>query len=42
MKDKKIKPPVWKRGKDWIQFDPPRKHPGYEEWRKTVDRSQDK
>ena len=33
--------PVWKRGKDWIQFSPPRNHPTHEEWRKIVDRSKD-
>ena len=28
--------------KGWFQYDPPRNHPCYEEWRKIVDRSTDK
>ena len=26
--------PVWKRGDGWVQFNPPRHHPCYEEWMK--------
>jgi len=25
---------AWKRGDGWIQFNPPRSHPSYEEWQK--------
>jgi len=25
---------VWKRGDGWVQFNPPRSHPSYEEWQK--------
>jgi hypothetical protein len=25
---------VWKRGDDWVQHNPPRHHPCYEEWMK--------
>lgn len=24
--------PIWKQGKEWIQWNPPRNHPCYEEW----------
>jgi len=41
MPPKKETRPIWKQGKGWIQYDPPRNHPCYEEWRKLVDRSKD-
>jgi hypothetical protein len=25
---------IWKQGDGWIQFNPPRSHPSYEEWQK--------
>ena len=25
---------VWKRGDGWVQYNPPRSHPSYEEWQK--------
>jgi hypothetical protein len=25
---------IWKQGDGWIQFNPPPKHPCYEEWQK--------
>ena len=35
--DKKPTRPVWKSGKDWVQFNPSKNHPCYEEWKKTVE-----
>ena len=29
---------VWKRGDGWVQFNPPRSHPSYEEWRKLKEK----
>lgn len=38
-KAKKKKPPlVWKRGEGWIQWNPPRNHPAYEEWQKMKEK----
>ena len=25
---------IWKRGDGWVQYNPPRSHPSYEEWQK--------
>ena len=35
---KKESPLVWKRGDGWVQYDPPRKHPCYEEWKKKKEK----
>ena len=33
---------VWKRGDGWIQFNPPRNHPCYEEWQKVKEKHEEK
>ena len=33
---------VWKRGEGWIQFNPPRSHPSYEEWQELKRKHQEK
>jgi len=33
---------VWKRGNDWIQYNPPRNHPAYEEWQKVKEKDEQK
>lgn len=30
--------PIWKQGDGWIRYDPPRNHPGYEEWLKVLEK----
>jgi len=35
MPPKKETHSVWKKGKGWVQYNPPRNHPVYEEWVKT-------
>ena len=32
MTDKNNKEQPWKKGKGWVQWNPPRHHPCYEEW----------
>jgi hypothetical protein len=29
---------VWKQGEDWVQFNPPRHHESYEEWKKLKEK----
>jgi hypothetical protein len=29
---------VWKRGDGWVQYNPPRSHPSYEEWQKLKEK----
>lgn len=29
---------AWKRGEGWVQFNPPPKHPQYEEWMKRKEK----
>jgi len=29
---------VWKRGDGWVQYNPPRSHPSYEEWKKLKEK----
>jgi len=29
---------IWKRGPDWIQFNPPRNHPSKDEWLKLKEK----
>ena len=29
---------VWKQGDGWLQYDPPRNHPCYEEWQKKKEK----
>jgi len=33
---------VWKRGDGWVQFNPPRSHPSYEEWQKLKQKEKEK
>jgi hypothetical protein len=33
---------IWKRGEDWVQYDPPRYHPQYEEWIKHKQKQEEK
>ena len=33
---------VWKRGEGWIQFNPPRSHPSYQEWQKLKQKHKEK
>ncbi len=33
---------VWKRGDGWVQFNPPRGHPQYEEWMKLKQKEKEK
>ena len=33
---------IWKRGEDWVQYDPPRHHPQYEEWIKHKQKLEEK
>jgi len=39
MKSSKL---IWKQGDGWIQFNPPRNHPSYEEWKKLKDKQNEK
>ena len=32
---------VWKRGEGWVQYNPPRHHPCYEEWMKLKDKEKE-
>lgn len=35
-KEPVYQPPIWKSdGKGWIQYNPPKSHPCYEEWQKV-------
>ena len=39
-----LKPPsgrVWKRGEGWVQYNPPRHHPCYEEWMKLKEKEKE-
>lgn len=29
---------IWKRGNGWVQHNPPRNHPQYEEWMKKKEK----
>jgi len=29
---------IWKQGEGWIEYNPPRKHPSYEEWMKLKEK----
>jgi len=40
-KPKKKPPLVWKRGEDYIIFDPPRKSEQQEEWQKVKEKHKD-
>jgi len=33
---------AWKRGDGWVQFNPPRGHPQYEEWMKLKQKEKEK
>jgi len=33
---------IWKRGKGWVQYDPPRHHPQYAEWIKYKEKQDDR
>ena len=33
---------IWKRGEAWVQYDPPRHHPQYEEWIKYKQKQEEK
>ena len=33
---------IWKRGEAWVQYDPPRHHPQYEEWIKHKQKQEEK
>jgi len=33
---------VWKRGDGWVQFNPPRGHPHYEEWMQLKQREKER
>jgi len=32
---------VWKRGDGWVQYNPPRSHPSYEEWQKLKEKEKE-
>jgi hypothetical protein len=32
---------VWKRGEGWVQYNPPRHHPQYEEWMKMREKEKE-
>jgi hypothetical protein len=34
--------PIWKRGDGWVQFNPPRGHPSYNEWMKMKQKLKEK
>tara|TARA_A200000159_G_scaffold70613_1_gene65600 strand:+ start:680 stop:790 length:111 start_codon:yes stop_codon:yes gene_type:complete len=29
---------IWKQGNGWVQYDPPKSHPCYEEWMKQKEK----
>lgn len=29
---------IWKQAEGWIEYDPPRSHPCYEEWKKLKEK----
>ena len=33
---------VWKQGDGWVQYNPPRHHPCYEEWMKRKEKENEK
>ena len=33
-KEPAYKPPIWKSGEGWVQYNPSRHHPSYDEWQK--------
>lgn len=32
---------VWKQGEGWVQYNPPRNHPSYNEWMKLKEKEKD-
>ena len=32
---------IWKQGEGWVQHNPPRHHPQYEEWMKMKEKEKD-
>ena len=33
---------IWKQGDGWIEYNPPRNHPCYEEWMKLKEKEREK
>ena len=33
---------IWKQGDGWVQYNPPRHHPCYEEWMKRKEKENEK
>ena len=34
--------PIWKQGDGWVQYEPPRHHPCYEEWVKRKEKENER
>ena len=34
--------PIWKKGDGWVQYEPPRHHPCYEEWVKRKEKEDER